>query len=187
MLFQRRQRLSLPRRLRRFLWPETGWHRAVRYMGHRIVRIPDSPHAIAAGLASGAAVSFTPFLGFHFLLAALLAWATRGNYVASAVGTAVGNPWTFPFIWLWIYQTGIRLLAYDHRFVSHRELTLRLLFDQPSELFLPMMVGGIASGIVAWFVVYYVSRLLFDAYRDQRRRRMARRMDDGGSDRAREV
>ncbi|MFR8207121.1 MAG: DUF2062 domain-containing protein [Alphaproteobacteria bacterium] len=34
-------------------------------------------------------------MGFHLLLAALTAWIIRGNILASALGTAAGNPWTF--------------------------------------------------------------------------------------------
>ena len=29
----------------------------------------------------------------------------------SAIGTAVGNPWTFPFIWAAIYRTGAFILG----------------------------------------------------------------------------
>ena len=43
------------------------------------------------GFACGAAVSFTPFIGFHSALAALLAWSIGGNILASAIGTAVGH------------------------------------------------------------------------------------------------
>jgi hypothetical protein len=35
----------------------------------------------------------------HFVLSALLAYIARANIIASAIGTVVGNPWTFPFIW----------------------------------------------------------------------------------------
>ena len=35
--------------------------------------------------------------------ALLVAFVIRGNLIASMIGTAVGNPFTFPFIWLTIY------------------------------------------------------------------------------------
>ena len=78
-----------------------------QYLTHRVVRIPGSSYSIACGLAFGAAVSFTPFIGLHFLISMGLAWVFRANVIAAAIGTVVGNPWTFPFIWLATYQTGI--------------------------------------------------------------------------------
>ena len=75
---------------------QNGLKRTLKYWLHRISRIPDSTYAISAGIAFGASISFTPFVGLHFILAGLLAWVFRANIIASAIGTIVGNPWTFP-------------------------------------------------------------------------------------------
>ncbi len=50
--------------------------------------------------------SCTPFLGFHILVAMLIAWVIRGNLIASALGTFIGNPITFPVIWLVVFEVG---------------------------------------------------------------------------------
>ena len=71
--------------------------RSGQYVTKRILRLTATPHAVAAGVAAGAFTSFTPFMGLHFLLAAVLAWMVRGNLLAPALGTFVGNPLTFPF------------------------------------------------------------------------------------------
>ncbi|MHA6692760.1 DUF2062 domain-containing protein [Devosia sp. A449] len=55
-----------------------------------------SPHAIAAEVASGAAVSMFPLV-LHFFLGFALAYVTRRNLLAATSGTAWGNPATFPF------------------------------------------------------------------------------------------
>ena len=57
---------------------------------------------------------FTPFVGFHFVLAAITAWIVRGNILASAIGTAAGNPWTFPFIWVSVLYTGRKILGLEY-------------------------------------------------------------------------
>ena len=44
-------------------------------------------------------------------LSVLLSFLVRGNYLAAVVGTLVGNPWTFPLIWLASYQLGHLLLG----------------------------------------------------------------------------
>ena len=59
------------------LWPRRGWTRMALYIQHRLGRLPGTPYRIAAGFACGAAISFTPFLGLHFVLAALGALALR--------------------------------------------------------------------------------------------------------------
>lgn len=110
-MFARRRRLSRLRRLRETLWPSIGLRRSARYMGHRMARLPDTSGSIAAGFAWGAAVSFTPSVGIHIALACLAAWATRTNVVAAALGTFVGEPWTFPFIWAATYKTGVLMLG----------------------------------------------------------------------------
>jgi hypothetical protein len=78
-MFQRRNRLSIIQRLKELVWPQQGWRRSTLYIAHRLGRLPGTPYRVAAGFACGAAVSFTPFVGFHFLLAALLSLILRGN------------------------------------------------------------------------------------------------------------
>jgi len=72
-MFGRRNPLPVLHRVWSVVWPKAGWRRASRYMAHRVRRLPGTPYRIAAGVASGAAVSFTPFIGLHFVAAALLA------------------------------------------------------------------------------------------------------------------
>ena len=66
-----------------------------------------SPYEIACGFAIGAAISFTPFLGLHIIISAIIAYIMRASIISSAIGTIVGNPLTFPFIWALVYNTGV--------------------------------------------------------------------------------
>ena len=84
----------------------------------QLKRLKGTPYSIAAGFACGVAVSFTPFIGLHLVLAAITAWIIRGNVVSSAIGTIVGNPWTFPFIWVAVLSTG-RFLLGDFASADH--------------------------------------------------------------------
>ncbi len=84
--------------MRNVVYPRGGWGRAAQYVKHRLQRLPDTPERISRGIAAGVFVTFTPFFGLHFLFAAIIAWATRGNILASLLGTFFGNPFTFPFI-----------------------------------------------------------------------------------------
>src|SRR5690606_12123881 len=87
----------------------------MRYVAKRVLRLSASPHAIAAGFAAGVFASITPFVGLHFFLAGVIAWVTGGNLVASALGTAFGNPITFPLIWAGTYRLGRWILGLRDR------------------------------------------------------------------------
>ena len=175
-MFRRRNNPGWAARARDFLWPRRGWRRAGTYVFHRVRRLPGSPYSIAAGFACGAAMSFTPYIGFHFFGAALLAWVIGGSLMASAIGTAVGNPWTFPFIWAGIYRLGCWMLGWE---AGHRlpdELTLSYIFEHPSAILLPMSLGAVPAVAVVWMAFFWpVRELVADYQRLHRRRRERRR------------
>jgi hypothetical protein len=190
MLFRRRERRTLAQRIRCYLWPRGGPQRGWLYNWHRMVRIAASPHAVAIGFAAGAFVSFTPYVGLHFALAALIALALGGSVVASAVGTLVGNPLTFPFIWLLTYDLGGALLGYETREkidISLPEGTLRLILSDPSEFWrqvwgilkpviLPMSIGAIPLGLAGAAISYLLVRWAVAGYQRRRVVRLAARV-----------
>ena len=178
MLFDRRHKLTKLQILLGWLWPRSGFARAGAYIWHRIARLPGTSHAIAAGFASGAAVSFTPFLGIHFLLGFVVAWATRGNMVAAAIGTAVGNPWTFPFIFALTGHIGSTVLGQDVA-VNAPIWDWNALFQAPFDyvsallpIVFPLLVGGIPAAIAVWLLSYFALKAMIVRYRKRRQSRM---------------
>ena len=83
-----------------------SFSRTRKYISISIRRMKGSPHELALGLASGIAVSFTPFIGFHALLAIFFSWIIGGSMAAAIIGTLFGNPWTFPLFWYLSYEVG---------------------------------------------------------------------------------
>ena len=88
-VFRRRRKRSIPFRALEIVWPRMGWRRAGRYFVFRIKRLPGTPYTIACGFALGAAVSFTPFIGLHFVIAGIIAWALRANILFISIGPLV--------------------------------------------------------------------------------------------------
>lgn len=174
MLFGRRGRVPLWRRVLNWIWPRAGLKRAGAYIGHRVQRLPGTPYSIAAGLACGAAVSCTPFIGFHFLFGAVLALLIGGNLVASAIGTAAGNPWTFPFIWSWIYFLGRLLLGEDTESDIPSNVSLAYIFDRPADVLYPMVVGSVPTAIVVWLIVFWPCYKAISKYQARRREKRMR-------------
>jgi uncharacterized protein len=173
-VFRRRHPIPLWRRLQGWLWPQIGWRRLGIYLVKRVTRLPGTPHSIAAGFACGTAMSFTPFMGLHTLLSVLLSFVVRGNYLAAMAGTLVGNPWTFPVIWLTTYQLGHFMLgSTPSRVAPEPELTSR--WQEVRALIWPMTLGGVPLGALAGVAIYLPSVRLIAAYQEARRRRRERR------------
>ncbi|WP_028878692.1 DUF2062 domain-containing protein [Terasakiella pusilla] len=186
-MFRRRQKSPLLERIFGFFWPKIGWKRSSRYVGHRVARLPGTPYSIAAGFACGAAISFTPFIGLHLAGGALLAWLIRGNLLASWIGTLVGNPWTFPFIWIGIYKLGLLMGAGVEN--SSENLDFITFFEQFLDalhsfdvsyigeiawpVLWPMIVGGAPCFVLSWILFFFPIKILVKRYHSRRVKRHA--------------
>ncbi len=176
-VFRRREKRSKLGAAREMAWPRMGWRKTGKYWALRIKRLQGTPYSIACGFACGAAVSFTPLIGLHFVLAAAAAWLLRGHIIASAIGTAVGNPWTFPFIWSGILWLGTKILGYERGRELPEELTWSVLFSHPEEILLPMMVGGVPAALAVWVIVFFPIRRVVANYQAHRRLRRQQRKE----------
>jgi uncharacterized protein len=182
MLFRRRTPLSFVERLRRASWPQSSWSRSLQYFRKRVLRLSASPHAIGIGFACGVAVSWTPFVGFHFLMSALIAFFLGGNLLASAIGTAVGNPLTFPFMWWLAYEVGHRFLGiHGGAFAAHWGATGKSPLDEFIPILEPMLIGALPLGIVSGGLAYLIVSAAVRAYQHARRERLAARRASGGT------
>jgi len=190
MILKRRNSIGWFRKVRNFFWPEIGFQRAAKYISHKVNRISGSPHAIALGFAAGAFASFTPLVGFHFIVAALLAWAIGGNLLSSAIGTSVGNPLTFPFIWFITHNTGSFLLGQEGRdeaAIAIPDPDMKLLFTDPvnffaelwaglEPVFFQMCVGSIPLGLSSAIIAYLILKPAVTKYKKRRQRLRERRL-----------
>ncbi|MCV2874033.1 DUF2062 domain-containing protein [Defluviimonas sp. WL0050] len=201
MVFKRRTPRSYMQLIAEAFWPRGGWTRAFHYVKHRVRRLPDRPDRIARGVGAGVFVSFTPLFGLHFVAAALVAKAARGNILASLLGTFFGNPITFPFIAFSSMKLGHLILGtqFDesqhatlfgkfvgagqdlkHNFFAiFTEATARWdnLYNFWNEVFLPYLAGGLLPGIVAGVLSYYLSEPVIAAYQKHRRKRLKARFE----------
>ena len=179
-MFKRRNKKNVLEHLREWLWPKSGWKRWGSYMRHRVVRIPDTSFRIAAGFACGGAISFTPFMGLHILISIAAAWAIRANLVAAAIGTIIGNPWTFPFIWMLIYRVGAFILGMDASAGLSASVDVESILTNPYEALAPvlgpMVVGSIPVVISVWWLLYLPLKKLIDT----QHKMLAERIDKKG-------
>lgn len=180
MVFKRRDKLPWGTRIKEWFAPKKGWRRGIEYLSLRMQRLPDSANSIALGFACGVYASFTPFFGFHFVIAAGLAWLFRSNLYASAIGTFFGNPITFGFI-MWSSLTigeaimGIdTTLAEQLKVLGFLDKVILLLQNIPT-LVVPYFVGGLIPGLTCAVICYFLLIPVVKAYQQRRRKRMMER------------
>lgn len=189
-MFKRRNKLGILARTGNLIWPRAGLKRSLVYVWHRVARISGSAHFITIGVVSGVFASWTPFIGLHFLLAAIIAYFLRGSLLASALGTFFGNPFSFPFIWLSTYNLGGFLLGYEAKSeITFKipEGTMLLLFTSPlasfqamwsaiEPYFVPMLIGSFPLGLATSVPIYFVLRPVIAKYQDRRAKRLQEKL-----------
>ena len=159
-----------------------------KYISLSIKRIKATPQALSLGLATGIAISFTPFIGLHALLAIFISWVIGGSMAAALIGTLFGNPWTFPFIWYFTFEIGqfinYGFLSYEEEFsfkVIKKEVSTLLaiikniiIFANIFELdenvaklkLIPfMVVGSIPLVFISWIFSYFSFLIIFKSYK----------------------
>lgn len=202
MVFKRRDKRPIWKIVAEFFYPRGGWLRAARYIRHRLHRLPDPPHKISRGIWAGVFTTFTPFYGFHFFIAALIAIIMQGNILAALLATFFGNPLTYVPIAVVALSTGHWLLGTEfdpehverslgrkfsdaghdlwHNFMSMFTDAksdwhgLTVFYDQ---VLFPYMIGGIIPGIITASICYYLAVPLIQAYQKRRKGRIKAKLD----------
>lgn len=180
MLFRRRKPEGFFDRVRTALWPRRSFGRSFQYFIKRVLRLTATPHAIAAGVAAGVFASWTPLLGFHFILAFAIAYMLAGNMVAAALGTAFGNPLSFPFIWALTIKIGNMLIGIEtgvHQKHVNLELLLRHLDISQlwDPVLKPMLIGAIPPGVISGVGFYLLTYWGVRAFQARRKSKLAER------------
>lgn len=174
-MFARREKHTLQKRFREAIWPSMGWRRAFLFYRHFLLRAPGSTYKIVGGLSVGIAVSFLPTLGFHLAQSYFFGWLLRVNKMAAWIGTAFGNPITFPVMFWLDYKLGAFIVGFwekNEYVVLPKELTWSFMLSDPLSVFLPMFLGGVIMAVAAWpvsyLLLYYPVQSMRRGYRDHR-------------------
>ena len=129
--------------------------RLIKLQKYKIINIKDFPESVAVGVAWGVAVSFTPLLGFHLIICYLGTWLMKGNLIAATVGTIIGNPWTFPFIFYLDYKVGTTIFLER---INYYEFKISFFVEHFEDLFYPTLLGSLPIAIIIWFVTFRICK-----------------------------
>jgi uncharacterized protein len=126
----------------------------------------DRPERVAAALALGVGVGLSPFIGFHFILAVVLAWIFRLHKLDTVVGSFAGNPWTLPAIYAAGYRLGRILLGYPPvrvpplkwERILHHDFWVAFRGPGFSPRLASFLLGTMIIAVVAAFATYFFAR-----------------------------
>ncbi len=172
----------MPRRtLRRFL-PQPHFireHKSLRLLA-RVLHDPNLFHlnhrSVSLAAFVGVFVGLQP-VPMHMLIAAAAAVWLRCNITLAVIGVWVSNPLTLPAIVFLQYELGARLLGIPA--ASDFEMSVEWLEHSLHEVWEPLFLGSVLSGLVlgtiAWGATRLLWRLAVQSRWRARRRERARR------------
>ena len=91
----------------------------------------------------------------------------RANYIAALIGTIVGNPISFPFIWGLIYKVGAFIVdRSDNNLIPN--INFEIIIKQTYDIFIPMLVGGAVLAIPVWLLTYFITYSFVSSFKKAR-------------------
>lgn len=119
-------------------------------LGHKLISLKDTPHAIAGGVAIGMFMGFTPLFGLKTLLCLGAAFVLRCNPIAAVVAVSLHDVVTpfWPVLLRIEYDIGYWLLSNPHTLpehigIHHLKLAEMLQWTTFLKVGLPLLIGSL--------------------------------------------
>jgi uncharacterized protein (DUF2062 family) len=139
--------------------------RRLKYYLLKLIRLKDSPKAVAGGLAWGGFVHFYPVFGVGPLLAVTMAKLSRVNMAAATVGWVVFMP-LFPFFFYLNYLIGnlfVRVPAEDLKIVMQSFINFRL--EDYLLVGKAFIIGSLLNSLVELVLIWTAGSFFLKRYR----------------------
>jgi len=138
------------------------WTGRIRAWIGSVLKVKDTPEALARGLAVGFFFGVSFFWGLQIALAVLVSHLVRGNKVIAGAMTAISNPLTTLPLYTFCYFIGHLVIGGEDTLPDFATVhSLEGFIDLGPHFFVTMLVGtplvGAAGGVAAYF---FASRLL---------------------------
>lgn len=154
------------------------WRRSLRLLYLRLLRLKGEPEEVAGGVAIGVFVGMTPTVPLHTILAVLIAFILKKSKLAAALGVWVANPFFLPFIYLLDFKVGQFLTGVRPPSLAVTDFSISQLMEWGWDISFSLLLGGAITGVISAIPSYFIARRLILLYRQKRRRRPIRIIDD---------
>jgi uncharacterized protein len=141
-----------------------------------------TPERVAAAVALGVGVGLSPFIGFHFILAIVLAFLFRLNKLDTVLGSFAGNPWTLPPLYALGFRLGRWVLGYSpvavpalrwHR-ILHADFWVAFRGPSVGPRLASFLIGATVLAVLAGVATYLMCLALLKLYHRRHPRIAAR-------------
>ena len=138
----------------------------------KLVKVKDTPEALARGLAVGFFFGVSFFWGLQIALAVLVSHLVRGNKVVAAAMTAVSNPLTTLPLYTLCYLVGHVLVGGSDTLPDFATVhSIQDFFALGPHFFITMILGTTLVGAAGGVILYFSSNRVFAALRRWHARR----------------
>ena len=145
-----------------------------------ILSLDSHPGHIAAGFAVGVFISFTPFFGFHTVMAIAVSFLFRLNKVTCLTGSWINTPLTVVPVLGISYKLGRVLRGLPAIELHVKGLEWQHLKGYAASLLLGSSIIGFCAALVAYFLCYYL--VVRFRRKDESWAAITREMEDVGED-----
>lgn len=122
-----------------------------------LLKLNNTPHEIALGVAIGVFIAITPLYGFHTIMVIIAAFLIRRvNKLAILLGTNVSTTLTFPFITCAGYSIG-RFILGDSYPPLHWSTFKHFNYKQLLHFYFPLFIESIVLGLILAVFFYFIT------------------------------
>ncbi|MDD5432083.1 MAG: DUF2062 domain-containing protein [Candidatus Omnitrophica bacterium] len=126
----------------------------------KLLRLNNTPHEIALGVALGVFIAIMPLYGLHTVMVVIAAiLVKKSNKIAILLGTNISLPPTVPFITWAGYEIGKFILRDDLPSLAWSDfkgITFKKIADLYPPLFLGSIVLGLVCAVIFYFLTYFI-------------------------------
>ena len=135
----------------------------------RVLKAHNDPHEIASGVAIGCFIAILPLYGFHTILCVIAAIVIpKANKLAILLGTNVSLPPTVATITWTSYDIGRFFVGNGLYAPLSWEYFKNFKISKISEFYYPLFVGSIVLGLACAIVLYFVTWVVANHFRQKR-------------------
>ncbi|PLX68617.1 MAG: DUF2062 domain-containing protein [Denitrovibrio sp.] len=139
----------------------------LRVKVQKILQLDCPPNRIATAAAVGVIVGFSPYIGFHTVLAIGLSFIFNLPLYPLIVGAYITNPLTFIPIYTLCYKAGEFFTGQHAEItVNFSDLTFSTIFTTAKTFIVPFFVGAHLLGLILGAITYILSYYLVKKYKD---------------------